>query len=501
MDLNYYDEIGSEDYTEYQYDSMPTLTLTRQTSYSIIRAEDLEKLRNNLIQECEEYTCLDRDEATLLLISFQWNMDSLKDKWYEDTEENRRKCGLDFTKEALAVLMKKRVNQNNEECYICTAPRDNTFFGLKCGHFFCGDCWVAYLENKLEDVLTCISSTCPQEGCNYVIPENVFKIFIKGPRIKEFEKVIYKNFTDNNVDMKWCPAPDCGICVRSLTHFGKEITCECGNVFCFKCGREGHRPCQCELVEAWIVKNNSESENVKWLQANTKKCPGCHKFIEKNQGCNHMTCRKEAGGCGFEFCWICMGEWKPHGSNYYQCNQFNTESVKKQESSAQQAKFELERYIWHFDRFANHDRAMHLSIKMKNHINTEIQTFISLKNLPYDEVRFLEDAVETITKSRRTLKNTYNFAFYMKDCKERQLFEHNQFLLEINADKLHEMMENETKRKLLEVDNYEQFMKEWNNFKANVTNLATVTVKYQENLLNEIENRMMDLVDYQKINK
>jgi ariadne-1 len=498
---NYEDEIGSDYYTEYQYDSIPTISLTRQTSYSIVKASDLEKLRKNLIQECEEFTCLDREEATILLISYQWNMDSLKDKWYEDTEENRRRCGLDFTKEALNILNKKKVKQNNSECFICMAPRDSTFFALNCQHNFCGDCWKGYLETRLEDILTCISSTCPQEGCNYIVPENVFRIFIKGAKLKEFEKVIYKNFTDNNVDMKWCSAPDCGICVRSISHFGKEVTCECGNVFCFKCGREGHRPCQCELVEAWQVKNTSESENVKWLEANTKKCPNCHKFIEKNQGCNHMTCRKEASGCGYEFCWICLGEWKPHGSNYYQCNQFNNEDVKKKESEAKQAKSDLERYIWHFDRYVNHDKAMTLCKKLKVVISNEIQSFISLKNLPYDEVRFLEEAVETIVKSRRTLKHTYIFGYYMKTCKERLLFEHNQYLLEKDADKLHEMMENESKRNLIDINNYEQFMKEWTIFKANVTNLATATVKYQENLLNEIENKMIDLVDYQNLNK
>lgn len=49
---------------------------------------------------------------------------------------------------------------------------------------------------------------------------------------------------------------------------------------------------------------SDESENVNWLLANTKKCPNCHAAIEKNGGCMHMTCRKNAGGCGYEFCWL-----------------------------------------------------------------------------------------------------------------------------------------------------------------------------------------------------
>lgn len=40
-----------------------------------------------------------------------------------------------------------------------------------------------------------------------------------------------------------------------------------------------------------------------------------------------MNCRKDSGGCGFDFCWMCMGDWKEHGSQtggYYQCNKYNS---------------------------------------------------------------------------------------------------------------------------------------------------------------------------------
>ncbi|CAF4268664.1 unnamed protein product, partial [Rotaria sordida] len=42
----------------------------------------------------------------------------------------------------------------------------------------------------------------------------------------------------------------------------------------------------------------------------TKECPKCHTNIEKNGGCNHMTCRKP--GCGHEFCWLCFGKSRGH---------------------------------------------------------------------------------------------------------------------------------------------------------------------------------------------
>ncbi len=108
------------------------------------------------------------------------------------------------------------------------------------------------------------------------------------------------------------------------------------------------------------MKNSAESENVQWIMVNTKQCPKCHRPIEKNQGCMHMTCsqvrpaarawrtrgsrtpasaaargaatgcvraviapRCAASQCKYEFCWLCSGDWKEHGERtggYYNCN-------------------------------------------------------------------------------------------------------------------------------------------------------------------------------------
>mmetsp|Transcript_29637 Transcript_29637/g.40075 ORF Transcript_29637/g.40075 Transcript_29637/m.40075 type:complete len:91 (-) Transcript_29637:306-578(-) len=84
-----------------------------------------------------------------------------------------------------------------------------------------------------------------------------------------------------------------------------HVDCECGNQFCFLCGRSSHKPCDCDIASKWDEKNSAESENMTWIMANTKSCPKCKRPIEKNQGCNHMTCQ----ACKAEFCWVCMNEW------------------------------------------------------------------------------------------------------------------------------------------------------------------------------------------------
>ena len=86
----------------------------------------------------------------------------------------------------------------------------------------------------------------------------------------------------------------------------------------------------CEMVKLWdiyikkiieeikktkeIEKTENEEADLKWIKNNTKNCPKCKISIEKNQGCNKMTCRKSAGGCGYIFCWICLKDWSLHNN-------------------------------------------------------------------------------------------------------------------------------------------------------------------------------------------
>ena len=104
------------------------------------------------------------------------------------------------------------------------------------------------------------------------------------------------------------------------------------------------------------MKNSSESENINWIIANTKSCPNpkCGRPIEKNQGCNHIQCKM----CMKDFCWLCLGDWKDHNSStggYYKCNKFVEN--KEENKVKKDAKTELARYMFYFERYLNHDKS------------------------------------------------------------------------------------------------------------------------------------------------
>lgn len=205
-----------------------------------------------------------------------------------------------------------------------------------------------------------------------------------------------------------------------------------------------------------------------------------------------MTCRKEAGGCGFEFCWICFGDWKSHNNNY-NCNKFD----EKSEKSKEKIKNELDKYIFNFTRYINHRKSRDICIKNRELIKNRISELFDLHSIPFIENQFLEDGLNIVEKGRRVLMYTYVFGFYLNSkSKHKLLFEHNQQLLERNCDYLHELLEDETLKKIMEEQEFDAFNKKYTEFKAIITNYSSVTNKYIDNLINDIETKMIADVVY-----
>jgi ariadne-1 len=158
----------------------------------------------------------------------------------------------------------------------------------------------------------------------------------------------------------------------SASGSAKQVECsKCKYRFCWACKNESHFPSSCNSAGQWLTKCSSEAENIQWILAKTnKRCPKCKVHIEKNQGCNHMTCRKHAGGCGYEFCWLCKGDWTKHGRGYYYCNIYKNKKVKThdntltaEEKTAENAQNELDRYEFHYTRFDSHHKSCKHAIK------------------------------------------------------------------------------------------------------------------------------------------
>lgn len=480
--------------------------MLEEEKYEFIMKDQFEKERKNRIDEFLPYTSLSEEEAELVLINYNWNLELLLNDWMDKMEKIKENSGLKQSKESVKKVYNfvKKNKITDSICPVCALEfeNENDYLNLGCGHKICTDCYREYLLSKLEEQMTLLSTKCPLNGCNFIVTSKIFKkCFVTNQNAMSiYNKCLLRNFTESNSDIKLCPNPKCDLCIKVPGHSCIEIKCQCGTLFCFKCLKESHRPCDCAMAQNWEEKCKSDGENAKWLVVNTKQCPNCHKFIEKNQGCNHMTCRKEAGGCGYEFCWICLGEWKPHGSSWYECKLKKPDSEEKvKEKMRNNLKLELELYSDCFSKYSEQLKAQDYAEKLRQKLEQYKKILEEVKNQQHSELIFFDQALQTVIDCHRILKNTHIFYYYMKqNLKKKANYQHDQTLLSKQSDNLHELLELNELPNILKIDEYAKFDSEFMRYKGHILQLISTTSTLRERILNEIENDP-GLIDYDKL--
>ncbi|KAJ6235806.1 e3 ubiquitin-protein ligase ari5-related [Anaeramoeba flamelloides] len=278
------------------------------------------------------------------------------------------------------------------------------------------------------------SINCPSYKCRELVQEDLVKKLVPKQEFKKYLYFIATTFVDGNPNLNWCPNKNCGKVVTSdMVTRGTNVRCSCGHRFCFKCGEESHSPSTCDEVKSWKEKANDDSETRNWILSFTKACPKCKIAIEKNQGCNHMTCKR----CRHEFCWICMGNWKAHGGSFYSCNKYKP----KTDNNKKKSKAALEKYFHYMSRFENHEKSLKFETELRRRVAKKMYKMQDKENMNYVDVSFMEEAVDQLCECRLILKWTYVFAFYLKKKKSKELFEFVQMGLESTTEKLSNILE------------------------------------------------------------
>lgn len=83
----------------------------------------------------------------------------------------------------------------------------------------------------------------------------------------------------------------------------KVIPCpRCHRQYCAKCGQAAHGDTPCATPKDKDADEKANAKTQAWIRNKTKQCPNCREAVEKNEGCNHVTCR-----CGHNWCFLCTG--------------------------------------------------------------------------------------------------------------------------------------------------------------------------------------------------
>ncbi|KXH39518.1 IBR domain-containing protein [Colletotrichum nymphaeae SA-01] len=409
-------------------------------SFKVYEPKDIQRQQDDMIDEVNMILNIRKEDVAILLRHFRWNKERLIEDYMDAPNKVLEAAGLGSNVagppklEAIPGFM----------CDICCEDEEGLqTFSLKCGHRYCVDCYRQYLTQKIREEGEAARIQCPAEGCGRIIDSKSLDLLVAADLNSRYHELLNRTYVEDKEILKWCPAPDCPNAVecaikkKDLDRIVPTVACGCGHRFCFGCILTDHQPAPCELVKRWLKKCADDSETANWISANTKECPKCNSTIEKNGGCNHMTCRK----CKHEFCWMCMGLWSEHGTSWYNCNRFEEKSGTDARDAQAKSRISLERYLHYYNRYANHEQSAKLDKDIYHKTEKKMVQLQTASGMSWIEVQYLNQASQTLQTCRQTLKWTYAFAFYLARNNLTEIFEDNQKDLEMAVEALSEMFE------------------------------------------------------------
>eukprot|EP00026_Physarum_polycephalum_P014697 Phypoly_transcript_15243.p1 GENE.Phypoly_transcript_15243~~Phypoly_transcript_15243.p1 ORF type:complete len:280 (+),score=1.86 Phypoly_transcript_15243:68-907(+) len=175
-----------------------------------------------------------------------------------------------------------------------------------CGHAFCNGCWSEHIAIQISEgnIFFCPSSNyctvrCMGTSCATGFSDpHIIKSIVTSEKYSEFKEKAAELVVKLHLDGSWCPNPECGAVCIPNTNDLNIICLNCNMEYCKSCSTPWHRDRSCSENLA----NMGATSDL--LQRTTKQCPQCKSRIEKNGGCNHMTCK-----CGAHWCWLCLTPW------------------------------------------------------------------------------------------------------------------------------------------------------------------------------------------------
>uniref|UniRef100_A0A2K6DVZ0 RBR-type E3 ubiquitin transferase n=1 Tax=Macaca nemestrina TaxID=9545 RepID=A0A2K6DVZ0_MACNE len=331
--------------------------------------------------------------AKLILVNFYWQVSEILDR---------------FKSNSAQLLVEARVQPNPSKhvstshpphhCAVCMQfVRKENLLSLACQHQFCCSCWEQHCSVLIKDGV----------GMGVSHMRTLFPLLPNEELRKKYRRYLFRDYVESHYQLQLCPGADCPMVIWVQEPRACRVQCNrCNEVFCFKCHQMYHAPT-----------DTPQSRN---------DCPKCNICIEKNGGCNHMHCSK----CKHDFCWMCLGDWKTHGSEYYECSHYKENSDIVNQSQQAQAREALKKYLFYLE-------SLQLEAQTYQWIHEKIQERVMNNLGTWIDWQYLQNAAKLLAKCRYT----YPYAYYMESGHRKKLFEYQQAQLEAEIENLSRKVE------------------------------------------------------------
>ncbi|KAI6709609.1 hypothetical protein JHW43_007879 [Diplocarpon mali] len=159
-------------------------------------------------------------------------------------------------------------------------------------HEYCGSCLQDLFNASITD-----DTLFPPRCCRELItPSGNVRIYLSTDIVQLYEAKKIEFDTPNRT---YCSNPLCSSFIRVEHISGDQASCQrCRAVTCTICKSAAHRGDCPEDTALQLVLEVARDNG--W-----QRCWSCHRMVELDTGCNHMTCP-----CSAQFCYKCGERWK-----------------------------------------------------------------------------------------------------------------------------------------------------------------------------------------------
>ncbi|KAI3797564.1 hypothetical protein L1987_32822 [Smallanthus sonchifolius] len=190
-------------------------------------------------------------------------------------------------------------------CDICMDAKTSSemFQNTKvCAHLFCSDCIREYVAAKIKENMTTVK--CPDPNCEEVIGPQDCGSIVPKQVLERWESILCESLIMGTQKF-YCPFKDCSAMMvddGEVAVTSSECP-NCNRLFCAQCKVAWHCGMSCSEFESLKKGELNVDDNMLMNLAKNKnwmRCSNCKFFVEKVDGCKHISCR-----CGHEFCYGC----------------------------------------------------------------------------------------------------------------------------------------------------------------------------------------------------
>ncbi|KAK3220601.1 hypothetical protein Dsin_014571 [Dipteronia sinensis] len=167
-------------------------------------------------------------------------------------------------------------------------------------------------QSKIQDSVSKIK--CTDMNCEAVLEPHLCHEIIPKQVFARWENALSKALIFGS-KIFYCPYKDCAaVMVDDNGEIVTESECpNCHRLFCCQCNVSWHVGLDCKEFQR-LGGGERQREDLMMMELAKKKqwrrCPNCKFYVEKRDGCVHISCR-----CEFEFYYGCGSAW----SSVHQC--------------------------------------------------------------------------------------------------------------------------------------------------------------------------------------